>query len=140
MDHNKLLESLTRNAANLTSDNLSKIDFESLRSDLEATITLIEELRRTSRIGERLVELLKSELASRANAIARLQGQDEHLAGRLLERSDLTFDELLEIRTQIEREFDAVFSQRLGEPAIRAVMGEKPSESKQKHQPITRRQ
>jgi hypothetical protein len=140
MDHNRLLESLKHNATNLTRENLSEIDFEALQGDLEATVILIEELQSKSRIGERLVELLKSELAARASAIARLQGEDEHLAARLLERSDLTFEELLEIRTQIEREFDAVFSQRLSEPAMRAGMGEKPSELKQKHQPVMRKQ
>jgi hypothetical protein len=125
MEHIKLTESLTTTADSLAAERVSEIDFVKLTDDLRGAVRLIESLLERSLISDKLLSLLKSELAHKARAIAFLQGRDCHLAEKLLEDGEMSFAALLELKQQIENEFDSVFSQKLTEPTGAAGKGEK---------------
>jgi hypothetical protein len=133
MDHTKLTQSLIAAADNISADSVSAIDFAELQRQLLSAAELIASLGERSRISQRLIDLLKSELAGKARAIARLQGRPRHVAERLISSEEVSLGELLELRQQIEEEFDQVFSRKLMKPTGAARRGEKPAETGVKH-------
>ncbi len=129
MDHQKVIESLEQAATSLTAERVSEVDFAKLQGDLIAAAALIGELVERSKIADRLVGLLKNELAGKAKAIARLQGRARHVAESLLDSEGMTMSELLNLREQIEEEFDSVFSQSLQTSTAAGRAGEKQADS-----------
>jgi hypothetical protein len=129
MDHQRVVEALEQAATSLTAERVSEIDFAKLQGDLITAVALIGGLIERGKIADRLVNLLKNELAGKAKAIARLQGRTRHVAESLLGSEGTTMSELLTLREQIEEEFDSVFSQKLRGSTASSKAGEKQVDS-----------
>lgn len=130
MECQKVIDALGQAATSLTAERVSEIDFAKLQGDLITAVALIGNLVERGKIADRLVGLLKNDLASKAKAIARLQGHARHVAESLLDSEGITMSELLTLREQIEEEFDSVFSRKLETPTVATRMGEKQVESR----------
>ena len=134
MNSTELITSLTAAAQQLNADTLSQVDFAELQTSLHAAVAYIESLEERVQLADRLLSLLKAELTRRARAVARAQGRQRHIAEKLISSENLPFAELLELRQQLDEEFDQVFFQRLMEPTGAAAKGEKRVDSEVKPQ------
>ncbi len=130
MEFTKLFESLMQTAGRLKQAQLADIDFEQLAVELENAVTVLQALQARAAIADRLVQLFKDELCSKARAIARLAGGSSALVERLISADTTDLADLQRIKQDIETEFDRVFSRKQTEPTGAAAGGEKTSEFK----------
>lgn len=124
MEPTKLIAALRETKVLLDADNLSAIDFTQLQQLLEVAAKQLESLQLKAGDGERLLALFRDELANRARAIAKAQGKETHLALQLLAQPEMTLARLLELRRELDQEFDQVFSAKLTEPSTAAATTE----------------
>jgi hypothetical protein len=113
MEHIELVSAVEKTVAGLAADRLSEIDFDELRLLLKETVARLHQLEQSADSGRKLMSLLQQETRNRAQAIARVRNLGSHPLLQLLNREELDLDTCLQLKNDIDREFDVVFSPRL---------------------------
>lgn len=125
MAYSQLITSLQATAERLHAARISEVDFEQLGADLDTTIMSLHTLTRHAEAAQRLTGLFKEELSRKARATARLTGRQSNLIERQINAEDISLSELISLKHDIDKEFDAVFSRKLHEPTGAAGGGDK---------------
>lgn len=116
MSYDELSTSLSQCAGLLQDEQIAEIDFARLADQLTAAAQLLQRAKQDREIATEMLANYRTELRRHARATARLTGSDPKLIERLIGSEELTFSDLVELRRQIESEFDDAFSSTLTEP------------------------
>jgi hypothetical protein len=112
MNH-AITEQLQTYSRQLGEGRLEQIDVEQLGRHLADTATLVESLLQKAALADSLFKLFREDLLIRSRAVAKLTGNSSRLVERLINSEQISLEELLALKSDIEAAFDAAFSSRL---------------------------
>lgn len=112
-----IIEQLQSLARRLAESGAVDFDINKLCEHLNEAAAMIEALTAKAAVADSLLQQFREDLLTRARAVARLTGSSSRLIERLISSEQLSLDELLTLKRDIEAAFDTAFGNKLHETA-----------------------
>lgn len=111
-------------AGKLSAARLEEIDVAQLCRHLADAAAVFESLLDKATLADSLFKLFREDLLVRARAVAKLTGNSSRLIERLINSEQISLEELLTLKRDIEAAFDSVFYSALKDTAAAATGGQ----------------
>ncbi len=120
MNHT-IVEQLRDYAVKLSAAQLDEIDVAQMCRHLAEAAAAFESLLDKAVLADSLFKLFRDDLLVRARAVAKLTGNSSRLIERLINSEQISLEELLTLKRDIEAAFDSAFSSALKDTVAAAT-------------------
>ncbi|MGB5105111.1 MAG: hypothetical protein WBP29_05300 [Candidatus Zixiibacteriota bacterium] len=100
-------------ARKLANAQLAEVDVKQLCQHLAEAAATVESLLEKAQLADSLFKLFRDDLLTRAHAVAKLTGNSSRLIERLINSEQISLEELLTLKRDIEAAFDSAFTSAL---------------------------